>query len=86
MVYLQKKLNTLVKIEGSDGSSFLDVPRTLTFTIVDEEGHSGYFSNNPEDVSIELEENIIFFKVKDTIIDNIEFLDAKTMINYIYDL
>ena len=41
MVYLQKKLNTLVKIEGSDGSSFLDVPRTLTFTIVDEEGHSG---------------------------------------------
>jgi hypothetical protein len=86
MVYLQKKLNTLVKIEGSDGSSFLDVPRTLTFTIVDEEGHSGYFSNNPEDVSIELEENIIFFKVKYTIIDNIEFVDAKSMINYIYDL
>ena len=86
MVYLQKKLNTLVKIEGSDGSSFLDVPRTLTFTIVDEEVHSGYFSNNPEDVSIELEENIIFFKVKYTIIDNIEFVDAKSMINYIYDL
>ena len=86
MVYLQKKLNTLVKIEGSDGSSFLDVPRTLTFTIVDEEGHSGYFSNNPEDVSIELEDNIIFFKVKYTIIDNIEFVDAKSMINYIYDL
>jgi hypothetical protein len=86
MVYLQKKLNTLVKVEGSDGSSFLDVPRTLTFTIVNEEGHSGYFSNNPEDVSIELEENIIFFKVKYTIIDNIEFVDAKSMINYIYDL
>jgi len=86
MVYLEKKLNTLVKSVGSDGASFLDVPRTLTFTIVDEEGHSGYFSNNPEDVSIELEENIIFFKVKDTIIDNIEFLDAQTMINYIYDL
>jgi hypothetical protein len=86
MVYLEKKLNTLVKSVGSEGSSFLNVPRTLTFTIVDEEGHSGYFSNNPEDVSIELEENIIFFKVKDTIIDNIEFLDAQTMINYIYDL
>jgi hypothetical protein len=86
MVYLEKKLNTLVKKNNSEGSSFLNVPRTLTFTIVDEEGHSGYFSNNPEDVSIELEENIIFFKVKDTIIDNIEFLDAQTMINYIYDL
>lgn len=86
MVYLQKKLNTLVKVVGSDGSSFLDVPRTLTFTIVDEEGHSGYFSNNPEDISIELEENIIFFKVKDTMIDNIEFVDSETMINYIYDL
>jgi hypothetical protein len=86
MVYLEKKLNTLVKKNDSEGSSFLNVPRTLTFTIVDEEGHSGYFSNNPEDVSIELEENIIFFKVKDTIIDNIEFLDAQTMINYIYDL
>lgn len=86
MVYLEKKLNTLVKKNDSEGSSFLNVPRTLTFTIVDEEGHSGYFSNNPEDVSIELEKNIIFFKVKDTIIDNIEFLDAQTMINYIYDL
>lgn len=86
MVYLQKKLNTLVKVVGSDGSSFLDVPRTLTFTIVDEEGHSGYFSNNPEDISIELEENIIFFKVKDTMIDNIEFVDSESMINYIYDL
>jgi hypothetical protein len=86
MVYLEKKLNTLVKKNDSEGSSFLNVPRTLTFTIVDEEGHSGYFSNNPEDVSIELEENIIFLKVKDTIIDNIEFLDAQTMINYIYDL
>lgn len=86
MVYLEKKLNTLVKKNDSEGSSFLNVPRTLTFTIVDEEGHSGYFSNNPEDVSIELEENIIFFKVKNTIIDNIEFLDAQTMINYIYDL
>ena len=86
MVYLEKKLNTLVKKNDSEGSSFLNVPRTLTFTIVDEEGHSGYFSNNPEDVSIELEENIIFFKVKDTIIDNIEFLDAQTMIKYIYDL
>lgn len=86
MVYLEKKLNTLVKKNDSEGSSFLNVPRTLTFTIIDEEGHSGYFSNNPEDVSIELEENIIFFKVKDTIIDNIEFLDAQTMINYIYDL
>ena len=71
MVYLEKKLNTLVKKNDSEGSSFLNFPRTLTFTIVDEEGHSGYFSNNPEDVSIELEENIIFFKVKDTIIDNI---------------
>lgn len=86
MVYLQKKLNTLVKVVGSDGSSFLDVPRTLTFTIVNDEGHRGYFSNNPEDVSIELEENIIFFKVKDTMIDNIEFVDAKSMINYVYDL
>lgn len=86
MVYLEKKLNTLVKSVGSDGASFLDIPRTLTFTIVDEEGHSGYFSNNSEDVSIELEENIIFFKVKDTLIDNIEFADARSMIKYIYDL
>ena len=86
MVYLEKKLNTLVKSVGTEGASFLDVPRTLTFTIVDDEGRSGYFTNNSEDVSIELEGNIIFFKVRETIIDNIKFVDAKSMINYIYDL
>ena len=63
MVYLEKKLNTLVKSVDTEGTSFLDVPRTLTFTIVDDEGRSGYFTNNSEDVSIELEGNIIFFKV-----------------------
>lgn len=86
MVYLEKKLNTLVKSVDTEGTSFLDVPRTLTFTIVDDEGRSGYFTNNSEDVSIELEGNIIFFKVRETIIDNIKFVDAKSMINYIYDL
>ena len=80
MVYLEKKLNTLVKSADSEGSS------SLTFTIVDDEGHSGYFSNNPEDVSFELDENIIFFKVKDTMIDKIEFVDAQSMIKYVYDL
>ena len=86
MVKLKKQTNTLVKIEGSDGTSFLDIPRTLTFTIVDEDGHSGYFSNNPEDVSIELEGNIIFFKISDVSVDGLNFLDAQSFINYIYDL
>ena len=86
MVHLEKKLNTLVKSVGSEGSSFLDVPRTLTFTIVDDEGNSGHFSNNPEDVSLELDENIIFFKVKDTTIDGTLFTAAQSLINYVYDL
>jgi hypothetical protein len=86
MVHLEKKLDTLVKSVGSEGSSFLDVPRTLTFTIIDDEGHTGYFSNNPEDVSLELDENIIFFKVKDTTIDGTLFTDAQSFINYVYDL
>ena len=87
MIQLEKKRNTLVKkIDSEEGSSFLDIPRTLTFLIEDENGQKGYFTNNDEDVSIELDGNIIFFKVRDTIIDNIEFVDAKSMINYIYDL
>jgi hypothetical protein len=86
MVHLQKKLNTLVKSKDSEGSSFLDVPRTLTFTIADDEGHSGFFSNNSEDVSLELDNNIIFFKVIETTIDGIKFLDAQSLINYVYDL
>lgn len=86
MVYLEKKLNTLVKLKNSVGASFLNTPKTLTFTIVDDEGHSGYFSNNDEDVSIELEGNIIFFKVSEVSVDGRIFRDSQSFINYIYGL
>ena len=87
MVQLEKKRNTLVKkIDSEEGSSFLDIPRTLTFLIEDENGQKGYFTNNDEDVSIELDGNIIFFKVRDVTIDNISFLVSQDFINYVYDL
>ena len=75
MIQLEKKRNTLVKkIDSEEGSAFLDIPRTLTFLIED------------EDVSIELDGNIIFFKVRDVTIDNISFLVSQDFINYVYDL
>ena len=87
MIQLEKKRNTLVKkIDSEEGSSFLDIPRTLTFLIEDENGQKGYFTNNDEDVSIELDGNIIFFKVRGVTIDNISFLVAQDFINYVYDL
>ena len=87
MIQLEKKRNTLVKkIDSEEGSSFLDIPRTLTFLIEDENGQKGYFTNNDEDVSIELDGNIIFFKVSGVTIDNISFLVAQDFINYVYDL
>ena len=87
MIQLEKKRNTLVKkIDSEEGSSFLDIPRTLTFLIEDENGQKGYFTNNDEDVSIELDGNIIFFKVRDVTIDNISFLVSQDFINYVYDL
>ena len=87
MIQLEKKINTLVKkIDSEEGSSFLDIPRTLTFLIEDENGQKGYFTNNDEDVSIELDGNIIFFKVRDVTIDNISFLVSQDFINYVYDL
>jgi hypothetical protein len=86
MVHLEKNKNTLVKKNNSEGSSFLDIPRTLTFLIEDENGQSGYFTNNDEDVSIELDGNIIFFKVREVTVDNISFLVAQDFINYVYDL
>ena len=87
MTQLEKKRNTLVKkIDSEEGSSFLDIPRTLTFLIEDENGQKGYFTNNDEDVSIELDGNIIFFKVRDVTIDNISFLVSQDFINYVYDL
>jgi len=86
MVHLEKNRNTLVKKNDSEGSSFLDIPRTLTFLIEDENGQSGYFTNNDEDVSIELDGNIIFFKVREVTVDNISFLVAQDFINYVYDL
>jgi hypothetical protein len=86
MIHLEKKANTLVKKINSEGSSFLDIPRTLTFLIEDENGQKGYFTNNDEDVSIELDGNIIFFKVRDVTIVNISFLVSRDFINYVYDL
>jgi hypothetical protein len=86
MIHLEKKGNTLVKKINSEGSSFLDIPRTLTFSIEGENGQKGYFTNNDEDVSIELDGNIIFFKVKDVTIDSILFLVPQDFINYVYDL
>jgi hypothetical protein len=87
MIQLEKKRNTLVKkIDSEEGSSFLDIPRTLTFLNEDENGQKGYFTNNDEDVSIELDGNIIFFKVRDVTIDNISFLVSQDFINYVYDL
>ena len=87
MIQLEKKRNTLVKkIDSEEGSAFLDIPRTLTFLIEDENGQKGYFTNNDEDVSIELDGNIIFFKVRDVTIDNISFLVSQDFINYVYDL
>ena len=86
MIHLEKNRNTLVKKNNSEGSSFLDIPRTLTFLIEDENGQSGYFTNNDEDVSIELDGNIIFFKVREVTVDNISFLVAQDFINYVYDL
>jgi hypothetical protein len=86
MIHLEKNRNTLVKKNDSEGSSFLNIPRTLTFLIEDENGQSGYFTNNDEDVSIELDGNIIFFKVREVTVDNISFLVAQDFINYVYDL
>ena len=86
MIHLEKKRNTLVKKNDSEGSSFLDISRTLTFLNEDENGKKGYFTNNDEDVSIELDGNIIFFKVRGVTIDNISFLVAQDFINYVYDL
>ena len=86
MIHLEKKENTLVKKIDSEGSSFLDIPRTLTYLNEDENGQKGYFTNNDEDVSIELDGNIIFFKVRDVTIDSISFLVSQDFINYIYDL
>jgi hypothetical protein len=85
MIYLEKIQNRLVKKEGSEGNSFLDVPRELTFTYADEEGNKGYFSYNPFEISIELEENIIFFKLQDVNIDNRTFDTISDLVNYIYN-
>jgi hypothetical protein len=85
MVYLEKIENKLVKRKDSEGNTFLDIPRELTFTYIDEEGNKGYFSYNPYELSIELEENIIFFKLDDVMIDDILFDTINDLVNYIYD-
>ena len=85
MIYLEKIKNTLVKKNGSEGNSFLDVPRELTFTYTDEEGNRGFFSYNPFELSIELQENIIFFKLDEINIDDKTFNTVEDLITYIYN-
>lgn len=85
MIYLEKIENTLVKKNGSEGNSFLDVPRELTFTYTDEEGNRGFFSYNPFELSIELQENIIFFKLDEINIDDKTFNTVEDLVTYIYN-
>ena len=85
MIYLEKIENTLVKKNGSEGNSFLDIPRELTFTYTDEEGNRGFFSYNPFELSIELQENIIFFKLDEINIDDKTFNTVEDLITYIYN-
>jgi hypothetical protein len=85
MIYLEKIENTLVKKIGSEGNSFLDIPRELTFTYTDEEGNRGFFSYNPFELSIELQENIIFFKLDEINIDDKTFNTVEDLITYIYN-
>jgi hypothetical protein len=85
MVYLEKIGNKLVKKRGSDGNTFLNIPRELTFTYSDDEGNRGYFSYNPYELSIELEENIIFFKLDEINIDDTIFNTINDLVNYIYN-
>ncbi len=85
MIYLEKIENTLVKKNGSEGNSFLDIPRELTFTYTDEEGNRGFFSYNPFELSIELQENIIFFKLDEINIDDKTFNTVEDLVTYIYN-
>ena len=85
MIYLEKIKNTLVKKIGSEGNSFLDIPRELTFTYTDEEGNRGFFSYNPFELSIELQENIIFFKLDEINIDDKTFNTVEDLVTYIYN-
>jgi hypothetical protein len=84
MVYLTKIGDKLVKQRESEGISFLDIPRRLTFTHEDEFGNKGFFSYNPYELSIELDENIIFFKLNELSIDNLTFETINELTNYIY--
>ena len=85
MIYWEKIENTLVKKNGSEGNSFLDIPRELTFTYTDEEGNRGFFSYNPFELSIELQENIIFFKLDEINIDDKTFNTVEDLVTYIYN-
>ena len=53
--------------------------------LADEEGNKGYFSYNPFELSIELNENIIFFKLDETNIDDNTFNSINDLVNYIYN-
>lgn len=86
MVSLKKIQDTLVKNLNSEGSSFLDVPRKLTFSNEYENGDKGFFIINNTQVSVELDYNVILFDIKDVMIDDIIFDTSQELINYIYNL
>lgn len=86
MIYLEKIANKLVKKPNSEGSPFLDTPRQLTFLNEDSDGNKGYFLHNDSELSLELDGNIIFFRLNELNIDGQIFQTPNDLLNYIYGI
>ena len=91
MVELRKLTNGLVKVEGSEGNIFLDTERYFTnkLFLIEVDGEmvqSGlpYEKVGESDVSVELEENIIFMVLDSITVDGLSFETQDEFINYVF--
>jgi hypothetical protein len=91
MLELLKIENGLVKVPNTEGNTFLNTERYFTTTLfwvnVDgEDIHTGlpYQKYSETTLGVELEENIVFIDVLDTLIDNNQFTTSDEFINFVF--
>jgi hypothetical protein len=80
----------LIKINGgltnqNIGESNIFLNSNRYFTNNQFENGLSYNILNEEDILLELDNNILFFNIKNTIIDELKFNDHNELINYLFN-
>lgn len=82
MIRLIKSQEGIKKVPGTEGNTFLNEPRKITYNTI--EGNQGFLISDDVHLMIELDNNILMFPCNDTEIDGIVFNTPEELKNYMF--